>query len=59
MMTMRMLCSDCGGITEFAPLPAEGGFDPAERICLTCGEARWLPPDLVDPLPRRSSSSAA
>jgi hypothetical protein len=42
-MTLRMLCSGCGTITDFAALPAEAGFDPAERICLRCGEARWLP----------------
>lgn len=58
-MTMRMLCSDCGAVTEFAALPADSGFDPAERICLTCGEARWLPRELVDPPAARAPSSAA
>jgi hypothetical protein len=46
-MTLRMLCSGCGTITDFAALPAEAGFDPAERICLRCGEARWLPGETI------------
>lgn len=36
-------CSDCGEVTEFVGLPLEDGFDPAERMCVACGQARWVP----------------
>ena len=37
------LCSDCGEVTELVGLPVADGFDPAERMCLRCGQARWVP----------------
>jgi hypothetical protein len=39
-----LVCTDCGELTEFWSLPVAEGFDAGERMCVVCGQARWLPP---------------
>jgi hypothetical protein len=42
-MTESRTCPTCGETAELDRLPVEDGFDAAERLCLRCGLALWVP----------------